>query len=182
MAEIAVARRYAQALFDTASRAGLLERVEADLKLLDETLRAAPRLQRLLRAPTIPVSRKREVIRQLFSQRVSPLTVRLLELTVARRRERILPYIYAQYRRLADEARNRLPVQVVSAVPLSREEQESLRVALENRTGKQVILELRVQPEIVGGVVLRLGDTVIDGSVRTRLEQLRQRLLAGTGL
>jgi F-type H+-transporting ATPase subunit delta len=108
---------------------------------------------------------------------VGQLTSRFLALAVERRRETILGEIYGEYQRLANEARNILPVQVTAAVPLTDPERAALATALSNRTGKNVTLEVDVDPEIMGGLMLRMGDTVIDGSVRSRLKQLRSRLL-----
>jgi F-type H+-transporting ATPase subunit delta len=177
MAELAVVRRYAQALFDSARKQGVVDQVEDELKTVDQTLRAVPRLARVLRAPTIPRAQKKELLQKAFGARVGQLTSRFLALAVERRRETILGEIYGEYQRLANEARNILPVQVTAAVPLTDPERAALATALSNRTGKNVTLEVDVDPEIMGGLMLRMGDTVIDGSVRSRLKQLRSRLL-----
>src|ERR1041385_508884 len=110
MAELSVVRRYARALFATAQRGGVVQKVEDDLKLVDEALRAAPQLQRVLRAPTISSSRKRDLVDRLFAARVSELTVKFLGLLIRRRRETVLPEVYPEFKRLANEARNLLPV------------------------------------------------------------------------
>jgi F-type H+-transporting ATPase subunit delta len=177
MAELAVVRRYATALFDTASKQGVVDQVEEELKAVDQTLRAVPRLSRVLRAPTIPGAQKQELLQKAFGTRVGKLTGRFLALAVERRREGILSDIYSEFQRLANEARNILPVQVTSAVPLSDQERDALTRALASRTGKNVTLEVEIDPQIMGGLMLRMGDTVIDGSVRSRLAQLRSRLL-----
>jgi len=179
MAELSVARRYARALFDTANRAGSVEQVEEDLKGVYDVMQAAPRLERVLRAPTISSQRKRELLTQTFQSRVSPLTLRFLILLVDRRREDILKDVYGEYRRLADAYRNMLPVEVTAAVPLTDEERDTLVSGLSRRTGKRVTVRISIHPEIMGGLILRLGDTVIDGSVRTRLSQLREQLTTG---
>jgi F-type H+-transporting ATPase subunit delta len=179
MAELSVVRRYARALFDTALQMEQIDQVEQDLKAVDQLLRAEPRLERVLRAPTISGPRKQEVVRRAFEGRVGALTLRFLNLTVNRRREDILGGVYREYQRLANEHRNLLPVEAVSAVPLLDEEREALGRALAQRTGKRIMLRVSTDPALMGGVVVRMGDTIIDSSVRTRLEQLRDRLLAG---
>src|SRR5207244_2481013 len=179
MAEPSVVRRYARALFDTANRSGMVEQVENDLKTVDQVLRIIPRMLRALRAPTIAASRKQELLDRAFGTRIGPLAMRFLKLVVQRRREDILSNVYLEYHRLANEARGILPVQVTAAVPLSDPERESLAQSLHARTGKQIVLQVSIDPGILGGLVLRMGDTVLDGSVRTRLEQLRARLLTG---
>jgi F-type H+-transporting ATPase subunit delta len=179
MAELAVVRRYARALFDTANRAKVVEQVEGDLKTVDQALRTVPRLERVLRAPTVSSERKRELLQHVFGTRVSQLTLRFLTLLIDRRREGILPDVYAEYSHLADEFRNIQAVEVTSATMLTDAERERLAAALSRRTGKRIVLRVRIQPEILGGLVVRMGDTIIDGSVRTRLAQLRQHLLTG---
>lgn len=179
MAELAVVRRYAHALFGTATRAGSVDQVESDLGAIHEVLRTVPRLQRVLQAPTIPGEKKKALLKTAFGAQVGPLTARFLDLVVDRRREGILTNIHAEFHRLANEANNILPVGVISATPLTDAESDALAAALAKRTGKRVVLKVEVQPEILGGLVLRMGDTVIDGSVRSRLEQLRTRLLTG---
>jgi len=179
MAELAVVRRYARALFDTAHRAGAVDQIEADLKAVDQVLRATPRFSRVLRAPTISVDQKKELAQRVFGNRVSPLAARFLTLVVERRREAILNDVYAEFSRLANEERNILAVQVTAAVPLTDQERDALAAALTRRTGKTITLELSVDPQIMGGLLLRMGDTVIDGSIRSRLNQLRDRLQSG---
>jgi F-type H+-transporting ATPase subunit delta len=176
MAELAVVRRYARALFDTAQKQGVVDQVEEELKSVDQVLRAVPRLSRVLRAPTIPRPQKQDLLLKAFGSRVGKLTARFLALAIERRREAILVDIYGEFQRLANEARNILPVQVTAAVPLTDDERNALTGALSSRTGKNVTLEVDVDPQIMGGLMLRMGDTVIDGSVRSRLVQLRNRL------
>jgi len=182
MAELFVVRRYAQALFEAAGRAGQVDQVEEELRQIDQILRSSPQLMRAFQAPTIGGPRKVQLVRDIFSGRASELTVRFLCLAVRRRREGVLPRAYQEFHRLANEARGVIPVQVTAAVPLTGDEERSLAAALGRRTGKSVELRLAVDPEILGGLVVRMGDTVMDGSVRTRLRLLRQRLFAGGGV
>jgi F-type H+-transporting ATPase subunit delta len=181
MAELAVVRRYARALFDTAHRAGAVDQIETDLKAVDQVLRATPRFSRVLRAPTVSVDQKKELVQRVFGTRLSPLAARFLTLVVERRRETILNDVYSEFSRLANEERNILAVQVTAATPLTDQERDALAAALTRRTGKTVTLELSIDPQIMGGLLLRMGDTVIDGSIRSRLNQLRARLESGRG-
>ncbi len=179
MTELSVVRRYAQALFDTAARAGSVDQVEEDLRAMTQVFTSSPRLVQVLRAPVIAGERKQRLVEQLFGTRVSPLTLRFLILVITRRREEILDAVYPEFQRLANEQRGLMTVQVTSATPLSDAERSSLSAALARKTGKRVVLEGRLDPSIIGGLVLRIGDTIVDGSVRTRLQQLRNRLLVG---
>jgi F-type H+-transporting ATPase subunit delta len=177
MAELAVVRRYARALFDTASRGGSVDQVEEELKIVAEMLRDVPRLARVFNAPTIPVEKKKGLLKTAFGQSVGPLTARFLEVVVTRRREEILSQVYAEFGRLANESRNILPVHVTAAVDLTDAEKDALAASLAKRTGKRVVLDVAVDAQILGGMMLRMGDTVIDGSVKSRLDQLRAQLL-----
>jgi F-type H+-transporting ATPase subunit delta len=180
MAHISIARRYVQALFSTALKGGTVERVETDLETIDALLRTEPRLLRVFRAPTISPEQKKGIAQRLFETQVSNLTLRFLFLLIDKRREAVLPVVNREFRRLSYAARGILPVTATVAQRLSPEERTSLIAALGQRTGKTVELSEEVDPGLIGGVVLRLGDTIIDGSVAGQLRRLRQQLLAGT--
>lgn len=181
MAELAVVRRYARALFDTAQRAGIVDRVEEDLRGVDRVIREAPRLPRALGAPTISADRKKALLRQAFGDRVDPLTLRFLLLALDRRRQDILGHVYAEFQRMANDARNILPVEVSAAAPLDDAQQAALSAALAARTGKTIRLDVKHTPELIGGLIVRMGDTILDGSVKTKLDQLHARLMGGFG-
>ncbi len=180
MADLSLARRYAQALFDTARKDGTIERVETDLETIDALIRTQPNLPRILCAPVIARPQKKELVRRLFESRISNLTLRFLYLLIDKRREAVLPEVNRQFRALSYAAENILPVTATVARRLTLEERTHLTEALGHRTGKTVELAEEVNPELIGGVILRLGDTIIDGSVAGHLQRLRQRLLAGT--
>ena len=180
MADLSLARRYAQALFDTARKDGTIERVETDLETIDALIRTQPNLLRILRSPVIARPQKKELVRRLFENQVSNLTLRFLNLLIDKRREAVLPEVNRLFRALSYEAENILPVTATVARRLTPEERAHLAEALGHRTGKSIDLAEEVDPELIGGVVLRLGDTIIDGSVAGQLRRLRQRLLAGT--
>ncbi len=178
MAEMAVVRRYTRALFEAAQRAEQIEQVEEDLKGVDLVLRAVPRLTRALRAPTVSTARKKQLVETAFSGRVEALSLRFLRLLVDRKREEVLSEVYADFRKLANDWRKLLLVQVRAAAPLSDEEQAQLAQALQQKTGRMVVLEVTIEPELIGGLYVRYGDTVVDGTLRSRLAQVRARLLA----
>jgi F-type H+-transporting ATPase subunit delta len=178
MAELTVVRRYARALFDTAVKSNALEQVEEDLKGVDAIMRTVPTLRRALGAPTIATSRKKQLLEQAFGTRVGALTLRFMTLAVDRRRQDILREIYPEFHRLANAARNILPVQVQSAVAMTDAERDELTAALAQKTGKKIQLSVDIEPELIGGMIVRMGDTIIDGSVKSKLEQLHRKLAA----
>src|SRR5206468_3506349 len=138
MAELAVVRRYARALIEAAAQSGQVDQVEDDLRSVDQALLAVPQLDRALRAPTIPDSRKKAFIDQAFANRLGPLTMRFLRVLIDHDRETVLPDLYAEYHRLANERRNLLPVEVTAAVALTDPERHALVNALALRTGKRI--------------------------------------------
>jgi F-type H+-transporting ATPase subunit delta len=183
MIDLSVVRRYARALFDMAKRSvEEMDAVENDLKRVDQALRSIPRLDNALRAPTVSSERKKSLLRTAFGDQVTPLTARFLQLVVERGREEVLTSIYAEYQRLANEHRNILAVDVSAAVPLSDEQLSELARSLEARTGKRIRIQEQTEPELLGGLVVRMGDTILDGSVRTRLRRLHEQMLSGQGV
>jgi F-type H+-transporting ATPase subunit delta len=177
MAELSITRRYAQALFHTAQRDGVTEKIETDLETVDALLRATPTLLRIMRAPTIARTRKKELLQKVFAERISGLALRFLYLIVDKRRESILPDVNREFRALSYAHRNIQPVTVRVARHMSAEERADLARALEARTGKTIEIQEEVDPTLIGGVVLRIGDTIIDGSVAGHLRRLRQRMI-----
>jgi F-type H+-transporting ATPase subunit delta len=180
MADLSVSRRYSQALFHTASKSGTIERVETDLETIDALVRTNPRLVRILRAPTIGPTQKKEMVGRLFESQISSLTLRFLYLLIDKRREDVLPEVNREFRALSYAARNILPVTATVATRLNAEERAQLTASLGRRTGKSIELSEEVDPTLIGGMVLRLGDTIIDGSVAGQLRRLRQQLVGAT--
>lgn len=176
MIERRVVRRYAAALYSAASRADAADRVESDLGLVSHTAESAPVLMEAVGSPLIPADRKRAILRDLFAERVHPITLNYLYLLVEKRREEALVRTEREFVRMANEARGVAEAQVTTAVPATEDEQARLRASLSALTGRSVRLEQSVVPEILGGVVVRIGDTVMDGSLRGQLDALRRKM------
>ena len=170
-----IAWRYANALFRAASAARATDQVERDLEAARARIAADPALARVLRHPEIPMPRKEHIIQAALPGR-APLAVSFLKLLVRRRRQAYLDAVVEEYGRLADEARRLVRAQAASAVPLTREQEQRLRQALEQYTGKTVQLTTGVDPSLLAGLVISVNDTVIDASARGRLETMRERL------
>jgi F-type H+-transporting ATPase subunit delta len=172
-----IARRYAAALFQSAQKQGKLDTVERDMRTMYELTQMTPMLSRAWRSPEVPPARKREMVRQILGDSADPMTLSFLRLLVDKRREAILTDVWHEMHRLADAAHHLLRAEALFAIPPTPEELEQLRLSLQQRTGENVELAVRVAPGILGGVIVRMGDTVIDGSVRGNLERLREQLL-----
>jgi len=178
VADSKVARRYASALFSAARKIAKIEPVQRDLDTLVSLWKQTPTLARILESPLVPGDRKHALIDQLFSTEVDPLTRSFLHLLVDKGREEILESVEREFRRQADAEQGLVRAQATVAAPLDDAQRAALIASLQQRTGaRQIELSVQVDPAILGGVVVRLHDTVIDGSVRGALERLREQLL-----
>lgn len=171
-----IARVYARTLLDLADRDGRVDVVDESVRGLSEVLVASAGLRRFLAAPQIDANDKRALARTAFGERLDPLVLRFLELVIDKHRENLLDEILGAWAELLDTRANRQSAAVTTAVPADRELVDRVRAALERATGKSIVLEERVDPALLGGLVVRTGDTVIDGSLRSRLVTLRRRL------
>ena len=170
-------RRYAGALFAAAKDAGVIDKVESDLGLVTYSLQTMPRLKEALEHPLIPAESKKEIATQVFRAEIQEITLHFIDLVIDKRREDILEDVEQEYVTLANEFRGVATVRVTSAVPLTPAESGELRAKLGEFTGKKVELELEEDPALIGGLVARIGDTVLDGSVKGYLASLRGELL-----
>jgi F-type H+-transporting ATPase subunit delta len=173
-----VARRYARALFGIGVDAGKFEALGREIDDFTALLEGSDELRHALENPVFAPAEKRKVLENLLP-RVAPTpeVQRFVLLLLERRRIVLLPAIARAYRDMTDAHLGRVRAKVTSAEPLAGPALDRVRHALEQRTGKQVIVETAVDPELIGGVVARVGDLVLDGSVRTQLEDLRSKLL-----
>jgi F-type H+-transporting ATPase subunit delta len=167
---------YANALFEVASVEGSLEAVENELFQIARALETSDELRMTLTDAMIPVERRQSIIEDLLSNRASPVTVALVSFVVAAGRAHDLPAIIDQLVARAAQAKNKVVGEVRTAVPLTDDQRIRLAAALSKATGKSVELKAIVDPSVLGGVVAQVGDTIIDGSIRNRLEQLRESI------
>ncbi|SRR5690554_442657 len=171
-----IARRYARALYEEARRQSNLETVDADIELIGESLESAPQLKSLFLSPVISRDKKEAVVSQLFKGRVSDLTLRFMQLLIAKQREDQFPDVVRSYRSMRDEELGVVRAEARVAAPLSEADERQLVTALERLTGKIVRIEVSQQEDLLGGVIVRIGDTVYDGSVRNQLARLREQM------
>ena len=172
------ARRYAEAAFEVAMRDGTLERWRADLDLT-ATLVGDQRVLAVLANPAIPIDRRASTLDQLLGDRVSDGARNLIGLLLRRGRIEDVSRVAAQFRRLDDERQGITHAIATSAIELTPDEVRELTTRLEQSTGGRIALDVEVDPSLLGGIVVRVGDRLIDGSVRGRLERLRNQLISG---
>lgn len=167
---------YAAALFEVAKAEGSLDTVEDELFRVARTIEANDELRATLSDAAIPVDRRVAVIEALLGGRASPITTALVEFVVAAGRSRYLPEIIDKLVERAAAERHEAVGEVRTAYPIDEARHRQLAEALSRATGRNVSLKVVVDASVLGGVVAQVGDTVIDGSVRHRLEQLRESL------
>jgi len=172
----AIARRYAAAIFDIALKQGTIDRTLSDVEGIAQVF-GDRKLSFLLREPKIPAKRKETAVRQALASRVLPTSLNLALLVIQRELVEVMPNIASELKRMVMDYKNEAVAQVTTATRMDDAEQKLIKQALEDRTHKTILMETRVDPSILGGVIARVGDQLIDGSVRTRLSLLQHQLL-----
>ena len=164
---------YAEALFAVARAEGSLTTVEDELFRVAQVIKGSDELRDKLADPHIPVATRQQVIVDLLSGKAEDATVSLVSLVVANGRIRQLPAIVDELVAMSAREANKEVAEVRSAIALTDDQKSRLADALGKATGKQVEVKVIIDPSIQGGLVAQVGDTVIDGSVRRRLDQLK---------
>ncbi len=172
------ARRYAEAAFQVAVRDDALDAWRKDLDTAAAVV-GEERIGRALANPAIPLETRIATAEATFGRLVGPKVMNLLGLMLRRGRIQELPRLAAEFSRLDDERQGIARASVTSTLPLEPDEVSALKERLASSTDRRVELDLNVDPELLGGLVVRLGDLLVDGSVRSRLERLRNRLVSG---
>ena len=172
------ARRYAEAAFEVAMRDRSLEHWRAELDLA-ALIAGDERALEVLANPAVPTERRSKALDDLLGDRVSRPVMNLVQLMLRRGRIEQLPRVAAEFRRLDDERQGITHAIATSAAALEADEVRALTARLEQSTGGRISLDVQVDPSLLGGLVVRVGDRLIDGSVRGRLERLRNQLISG---
>ena len=167
---------YARALFEIARAEGTLDEVEDELFRFARSYESSDSLRSALTDEMVPAGKRQAIVEDLLGGKATSTTTQLVSMVVGSGRGRDLPAIIDQLVARASSAKNLAVAEVRTAVPLTADQQARLAAALANATGQQVNLKTIVDPSVIGGIVATVGDTVIDGSVRTRVEQLKSRL------
>jgi F-type H+-transporting ATPase subunit delta len=173
-----VARVYAAALLDAADQRQQTDQVLGELaSLVEDVYRADPQFEAFLASGAISRKPKEEVLRRAFGGKASETFLNFLLVLNDHQRLELVRAIFQSARQLRDERAGRLPVLVTSAAPLADDQREQLQHDLRARYDKDPVLTLRVDPALLGGLVVRVGDWLFDASVRARLENIRKQLI-----
>lgn len=176
------ATRYAKALLDVAGSEADAARVERDLSAFADLVRANAELRQALLSPSVPASGKRGIVATIAERLgMVPTGVRLLQLMADRDRLGMIDDLVAVYRERLLDRRKIVRAELRSAVPLSADAVQAIESRLGAATGKNVAIEAVVDPDLIGGVVAKVGSTVYDGTVKSQLERLRRKLVGAGG-
>ena len=178
MMQTSVALKYARALFDTGVEQGTIKQLGLDVGALSSLLDEDPAFLNFLVSPEMLTEKKHEFIGKVFEPRLSPVVTNFMRLLVDKTRINFLPEICEEFARLVEEHHGVLRAEVFTAVPFPAEKEAKLKTELDRITGKNVALDKKVDPSVLGGVVVHLGNKIIDRSLRQGIRSIRESLLA----
>ncbi len=167
---------YSEALFEVAVEMDRLEEINKELKFVSDIFQEHPMFFKIFVTPRICKEERKKTIEDVFASNVSEQVLNFLRILIDKRREMIIHDIYHTFSEMADERLGIVNAVVESAVELDDKEKERLREKINKMTGNTVRLECVVHPEILGGIIVKMGDKVIDGSVKSKLEGLKANL------
>lgn len=180
MSVTTVARRYAEAVADVAVARQQVDQIDGELNAFAQMLKTSRELYEVFASPILSSDQKSRVLEALLERaKPSPATANLLRAMLKNYRLHLLGAVYEQYRREINERQGIAIAEVTTAAPLAATEQELLRRQLQEVAGKQVQLQFKTDPEIIGGIITRIGSVAYDGSIRTQLQTIKQRLKTG---
>lgn len=175
MREDTIARIYADALMQAAEERGERKIVREELESLARLLDEDEQFRIFLEAPQVDRSEKKRVIEKLFGEKLAATTLHFLYVLLDKNRQYLVRRVARQYGRLDDEREGISEATVTSAVPLSDQLRREIQATLEEALGTRLALTLEVDPGLLGGIVVRYEDKVLDGSIKKRLEDLREK-------
>lgn len=176
MMNAAVAKRYGQALLQIGQEKNSIDRYQEDLKLVVDTMENSAELKDVLTSQTVSIDEKKNIVKQIFADKIDTMVLNLLFVVVDKNREESIADIYSVFCALADEVRNIAYADVVSAYPLTEEQETALSAQLANMSGKTVKLNVSVDASLLAGLVVTFGDKVYDGTVGARLAGMKNKL------
>lgn len=180
MSEGAAVQRYAQAIFELGLEGNELPQLTEQFRAVADVWSQHRELRLVLEDPKLDEQRRQQILTEIAERLgIRGTTLNALKVMAARRRLGILPGVARELTRLSDEHHGVLRASITSATPLPESYFQSLISKLESSTQKKIVLEKHEDPSLIGGVVLRIGDSILDGSIRGRLNELERRLLAG---
>jgi|AntRauTorcE11897_2_1112592.scaffolds.fasta_scaffold00265_3 F-type H+-transporting ATPase subunit delta len=176
------ARRYSKALLQSALEQDILDDVEKDVRFILNTIQDSRDLVVFLKSPIIKQEDKQDALSKIFDDHISGETISLLRLLSEKRRENLLEDICNGFIRLFNQHKGIIQVYITTAYDLGEAQQKELHTALVSSTGKKVEMHIALEPEIMGGIIVRIDDTVLDGSVKHKIRKLKNQFAVNTAV
>lgn len=171
-----VAKRYAEALFEVASESNELDSVKEEIQFVADIFKSNPELKTIFTHPRLSKDEKKTMVDELFKGKISESVLNLIYITIDKGRERYLEDISKEYTVFSNEEQGIVEAKALTAVLMSDDELASLEEKLSNQFNKKVQLINQVDESVIGGVLLKIGDKVVDGSIRGKLEDVQREL------
>lgn len=171
-----IAKTYAKALFEVASDEEKYDVVGNELLFVFKCLEDEPELYQILKNPLVVKSEKKEILNSIFKGNISQEVLNFLYIIVDKKREKHIESIVKEYIALVNDAKNIMEAVAITAVPLNNEMLIKLQEILSKYSGKSVQLKNKIDTEVIGGVIVKAGDKVIDGTIKKRLEQMQMQM------
>lgn len=176
MKNTVVSERYAQALFDISQDQNLTEKIQEDLRLVTETLNDYPELRNLLAHPVISTQDKKDMFEKIFTDKISKYTKNIIMLLIDKKRDILIPEVAELFRKMYNDLHSRVVANVYTSIELGENVLSLLRKKLEKYLDKEVEIDTHVDKSILGGVLVKIGDRVIDGTLKTKFENMAKSL------
>jgi len=177
MASDPLVKSYAEALFQVARGEETLDRVEEELTRLNKSLDSNAELREFLSNPQISSDGKKSALFEIFGGKICPITLHWMNMVVDQGRQRRLPAIIEAFLTLTEDARDKVTAEVITSIPLPEDLAKRLEQELSKVTRKRVFLKPMVDDSILGGVIVKIENKVIDGSVKHRLEEIKNEMI-----
>jgi F-type H+-transporting ATPase subunit delta len=171
-----IANRYANALFEAGTELNKLEEFQKDLNLIKDVLEKEPKIEIILAHPKISKDEKKDLLNNIFGKSVSGEMLNFLYIIIDKRRERYLIDINNEFNDLFNEYENIINIVAITAIPMNEKHQEKLKLTLGEKLNKNVNLKNAIDPNILGGVVLKIDNKILDGSIKAQLENIERSI------
>ena len=178
MAVATVGARYAKSLLDLAKEQGIAETMYTDMKFVKQTLAQNRQLAVVLKNPIVRAEKKNSVMKAVFTSRLNPLTMAFFQIVANKNREGVIDSIAEQFVIQYEKLKGVERATIITTMPLTDTLREQFKaIVMKNTTGKSVELDEKIDPKLIGGYILRVGDQQIDGSIRSQLNDIRLQFL-----
>ncbi|MCX7769868.1 MAG: ATP synthase F1 subunit delta [Proteobacteria bacterium] len=180
MIKLSSARRYAKTLIEIAQETGQMEKFSADMNILRQIIDNIPEFMQFIISPTIDINVRKETVKDILKKHnINDLIINLVLLVLDSGKAKLLPYICKLYQELEDFYLGRVRGLVRVPISISNEDLDLIKQKLEEKLNKKVILTTEIEPSLIGGIWVKVGDLIFDGTVRRQLEILKENLIKG---